>query len=90
MDGKKEDGTPILKQSKPGNYVPSAFSRYIDDNVNSNVPGRHEQDDDIAKIIITPPTGATSEIVTYVMMAVAELMIVLTGIIYIKKKRLIK
>ena len=90
MSGKDENGVPVTKQYKPGNYVPSSASRFIDDDISSNVPGRHEQDDDIAKIIITPPTGSTSEIITYVIMAVIELMIVFLGVVYIKKKRLIK
>ena len=90
MSGKDENGTPVTKQYKPGNYVPSTASRFVDDNISSNMPGRHEQDDDIAKIIITPPTGSTSEIIIYVIMAVIELMIVFIGVVYIKKKRLIK
>ena len=90
MTGKTEDGTPIVKTYKPGNYVPSTAARFIDDNVNSNVAGRHEQDDDMAKIIITPPTGLTSDIILYIVTAMIQLMIVLVGIVYIKKKRLIK
>lgn len=86
IEGKTSDGTPTPKQAKPGNYVPSLVQRSINDNVDNNIPGKHEQDDDVAKLIITPPTGETNRIITYIIAVSVGLLILSTGIIYIKKK----
>lgn len=75
---KSDGGKQVKKTYQPGNYIPSLTSDI------------KEQDDDRVKIIITPPTGLTSDITTYIITAGVELSIVLVGIIYIKKKRLIK
>lgn len=71
-------GVQIEKSYKPGNYVPSLDS------------GTFEQDDDRVKIMITPPTGATYYIITYVITGLLGLVLILAGIVFIKKKVLIK
>ena len=90
IEGRDENGTPVHKDCKPGNYVPSTSARYTDNNVNSNEPGRHEQDDDNVQIIITPPTGIVNYIITYVIATLLGLAVIAAGVIFIKKKVLTK
>jgi len=90
IKGKDENNIPVLKEYKPGNYVPSRMERYIDDNINSDEPGRHEQDDDNYNVIITTPTGETNYIITYVLTGLVGLIVMVAGVIVIKKKVLIK
>ena len=70
------EGVQIEKEYKPGNYIPSVETL--------------EQDDDRVKVIITPPTGITNYIITYIIAGLAGLIIIFAGIIFIKKKILIK
>ena len=74
----RKNGIQVEKTYKPGNYVPS---------INSDIS---EQDDDRVKIIITPPTGATNYITTYVIATLIGLIVVCGGVIFIKKKVLTK
>jgi len=70
-----DDGEQIEKEYMPGNLVPAE--------------GGEEQDDGIAEIVATPPTG----IVTYIMYTIAGLIgliAIVFGITFIKKKVLIK
>ena len=90
IEGRDENGTPVHKDCKPGNYVPSTAGRYTDNDVNNNEPGRHEQDDDNVQIIITPPTGIVNYIITYVIVGLVGLVVIAGGVIFIKKKVLIK
>lgn len=90
IEGRDESGTPVHKLSKPGNYVPSTEGRFINDNVNENIEGRHEQDDDEVLLMVTPPTGITSYIITYVIIGLIGLLVIAGGVIFIKKKVLIK
>ena len=73
-----DEGVQIEKEYKPGNYIPSAESEKL------------EQDDDRVKVIITPPTGATKYIATYIVTILAGLIVIITGIVFIKKKILTK
>ena len=73
-----DEGVQIEKEYKPGNYIPSAESEKL------------EQDDDRVKVIITPPTGTTKYVATYIVTILAGLIVIITGIVFIKKKILIK
>ena len=73
-----EGGVQIEKSYKPGNYVPSLDG------------GVFEQDDDRVKIIITPPTGITNYIITYVITGLVGLIAIVAGVLFIKKKVLTK
>ena len=84
----KQTGTS--KEYKMGNYVPSLATRVINTNINVEKAGLHEQDDDRLKIVITPPTGTTNYIITYVITGLVGLMVIGVVIIFIKKKVLTK
>lgn len=83
-----------IKEYKPGDYVPNETREY-DENKNKEIissiepiekAGLHEQDDDMVKITITPPTGLGSNIMIYIITAVVALTITGIGIYFIKKK----
>ena len=67
------EGTVVTKTYKPGNYVPTSSST-------------EEQDDDRVKVTITPPTGTTNYIVTYVIAGLVGLVVIVVGVLCIKKK----
>ena len=46
----------------------------------------HTQDDDMIRITITPPTGSTNNVMTYIIAGLVSLSIVAVGIYIIKKK----
>lgn len=52
--------------------------------------GLHEQDDDSVKVTITQPTGITKYITTYVIATLIGLVVIVIGIVFIKKKVLTK
>ena len=70
------DGKIQGKKYRPGNYVPTQ--------------GPNEQDDDTVDVIITPPTGTTKYVATYIVTILAGLIVIITGIVFIKKKILTK
>ncbi len=70
------NGEIVEKTYKPGNYVPTQ--------------GPNEQDDDTVDVIITPPTGTTKYVATYIVTILAGLIVIITGIVFIKKKILTK
>ena len=74
----QEDRRIQKKSYKPGNYEPSLL------------PEELEQDDDRVKVIITPPTGIVNYIITYVIAGLVGLVVIATGVIFIKKKVLLK
>ena len=80
----KETGK--AKEYKMGNYVPSLATRQISTDINLEIAGLHEQDDDRIKIAITPPTGETQYITTYVITGLIGLIAVAIMVIFIKKK----
>ncbi len=82
--------TGASKEYKMGNYVPSLAARVINTDVNAEKAGLHEQDDDRLKIVITPPTGTTMYIITYVVTGLLGLIVIGAVIILIKKKVLTK
>ena len=82
--------TGASKEYKMGNYVPSLAARVINTDINAEKAGLHEQDDDRLKIVITPPTGATIYIITYVITGLLGLIVIGAVIIFIKKKVLTK
>ena len=90
LKGKENDGTPILKQYKMGNYIPSLISRIINTDTSREEPGLHEQDDDRVKIVITVPTGVTNYVMPYVIATLVGLIVMVSGVIFIKKKILKK
>lgn len=63
---------PILNAT-PGNYNPKTKS--VD-----------EQDNDDVRIAITPPTGVNMNIMTYILTVTGSLLLIIVGIIIIKKK----
>ena len=73
-----QNGKQIEKEYKPGNYIPKALSSEL------------EQDDDRVKVIITPPTGIINYITTYTITGLIGLLIIILGIVFIKKKVLTK
>ena len=74
IKGKTEEGIQI--EYIPGNYEPSE--------------GPNESDDDKVEIIVTPPTGITNYIMTYVIVGFVGLIVIFAGVVFIKKKVLIK
>lgn len=52
--------------------------------------GVHEQDDDTVKVTVTQPTGITKYITTYVIATLIGLIVIVIGIVFIKKKVLTK
>ena len=52
--------------------------------------GGHEQDDDTVKVTVTQPTGITKYITTYVIATLIGLVVIVIGIVFIKKKVLTK
>jgi LPXTG-motif cell wall-anchored protein len=58
--------------------------------VNFELPGLHEQDDDRINILITNSTGVTNYITIYIIAGLVGLMVMTLGIVFIKKKVLIK
>lgn len=74
------------KEYKMGNYVPSTETRKVSTSSNLEQAGLHEQDDDRVRIIITPPTGATNNIMIYIVIALVTLVAVAGTIILIKRK----
>ena len=77
----------IEKSYKPGNYIPSLTQRTInDDDASLEIPGLHQPDDDRVRVTITPPTGISNYITIYIITAVIGLIVIVGGIIFIKKK----
>jgi len=76
----------VTKEYKMGNYVPSLKTRNTNANINTEKAGRHEQDDDRVKIVITPPTGATTYIITYATAGLVGSIVIAIVVIFIKKK----
>lgn len=99
-----EDGKQIPKTYKSGNLVPSLEKRIVQDtdgfvrlqgidpilSKNLELAGLHEQDDDSVKVTITQPTGITKYITTYVIATLIGLVVIVIGIVFIKKKVLTK
>ena len=71
-----ENGKQIEKLYKPGNYIPASANG--------------EQDDDLVDVIITPPTGISAYVITYLITGVVGLIVIAVVIIFIKKKGLTK
>lgn len=80
------DGRVVTKTYKSGDYVPSLSTRQFNTNITLEQPGLHEQDDDMVKIVITPPTGMAAYTTMYIIAGVIGLIILVGGIILIKKK----
>lgn len=62
-----------IKDSIPGNYVPSESST-------------HEQDDSNKNIVITVPTGENKDYLPYIILTISALIIISSGVVLIKKK----
>lgn len=67
------EGGRTIEKSIPGNYDP-------------NDTAKTEQDDDKVDLIVTPPTGTTTNYGIYVGAAIATFAILILGIVIIKKK----
>ena len=63
----------VDKTYQPGNYIPTLGSE-------------HQQDDDRVRITVTPPTGTTIYTTIYIISAVVGLIVIVGGIVLIKKK----
>ena len=70
-------GGRTITSSIPGNYIPTHDG--------AQYGGTHENDDDRARLVIVPPTGATVNYTNYIIAIGATLAILVTGIIVIKK-----
>lgn len=92
-----ETRTQYKKTYKSGDYIPSAaWSNTYYTSLDFEIPekesemvGQHEQDDDMVKIVITPPTGLDSNIIICIIIST----IILTSLgigIYLKKIKLKK
>lgn len=66
------EGKRIIKSSIPGDYVPSRSTS--------------EQDESQVELVITPPTGENVNYVLYIIAGVATSVILVLGIVIIKKK----
>ena len=76
----------IEKSYKPGNYIPSLTQRTTNfDDSGLEIPGLHQPDDDRVAVRITPPTGISNYITIYIITAVIGLIVIVGGIIFIKK-----
>lgn len=82
--------TRVAKEYKMGNYVPSLATRVISNDTKLEKTGLHEQDDDRLKVVITPPTGTTNYIATYIITGFVGLIVIAVVVIFIKKKVLTK
>lgn len=90
IDSVKDDSREqVTKTYKTGNYIPSLASRKLNTDINKEQQGLHEQDDAMIVVRITPPTGILTTII-YIVIAVIGLAVLVTGIIFIKKKVLIR
>lgn len=91
----------IVKQYKPGTYIPSEeriIATKIGDYTVNGVShyqvvdgtlegvGLHNQDDDMVRIVITPPTGLANNIITYIAIGAVALIVLVGGIYFIKKR----
>jgi len=74
----KLSGGRTIKGSIPGNYNPSLSP--------SALGYTDENDDDKVHLIITPPTGTTTNYTAYIIAGTAMFAILIVGIIIIKKK----
>ena len=102
IKGRNEStGAPIVKAYRMGNYVPSLENtlRYDSNgkvagtdkySIELALPGLHEQDDDRIKVTVTGPTGITTYIITYLVAGLAGLIVLVIGVVIIKKKVLTK
>ena len=83
--------TQLRKTYKPGTYVPSLGRNDLDNSTDPTEPfkevaGWHQQDDDMITVRITPPTGLSNNIVLYISIGAVALVVLLVGIIVIRKK----
>lgn len=76
----------VVKTYKPGNYIPSLADRTTNADGTLELEGLHQPDDDRVKIIITPPTGILNYITIYIIATVVALIVIVGGVIFIKKK----
>ena len=63
----------VAKTYQPGNYIPTLSSD-------------HQQDDDRVRVVVTPPTGIAIYTTIYIISAVVGLIVIVGGIVLIKKK----
>ena len=71
-------GVRAILDSIPGDLVPG------DNNSDDDTVGSPDQD--IVKLIITPPTGTTVNYILYIIAAIATGAILVLGIVFVKKK----
>lgn len=87
IDSVKDDTREqVVKTYKPGNYIPSFADRVINTDGTLELEGLHQPDDDRVRIIITPPTGILNYVTTYIIVAVVALIVIVGGVIFIKKR----
>lgn len=86
----RDNSKQVVKTYTPGNYIPSLSNRHTNVDGTLEDIGLHQQDDDAITIRITPPTGISSYYTSYIIASVIGLMVIVVGIIIIKKKVLDK
>ena len=95
IKGRQTAGGNIeVKEYKMGNFVPSTALRTRNNEgyvkVGNEAEGLHEQDDDTVILAIGTPTGVTNYTLHYIIAAVIALIVIIFGVIFIKKKVLTK
>lgn len=66
------NGKQVDKEYQPGNYIPTLSSE-------------HQQDDDRVRIVITPPTGTTTYMTSYIITGLVGAVVILIGTWFIRK-----
>ena len=66
------NGKQVDKEYQPGNYIPTLSSE-------------HQQDDDRVRIVITPPTGTTTYMTSYIITGLVGTVVILIGTWFIRK-----
>ena len=86
IDSVNDDGQQVDKWYRMGDYIPSLERNGTVTSWTNYEEGRHELDDDMITIRITPPTGLGSNAIIYISVGVVALIVLGVGIYIIKRK----
>lgn len=76
----------VVKTYKTGNYIPKLASLHVSDDPTLEEQGLHQQDDDRVRIVVTPPTGISTYIATYMIATVLGIISIAVVIVLIKRR----
>lgn len=76
----------VVKSYKTGNYIPKLASLHVSDDPTLEEEGLHQQDDDRVRIVVTPPTGISTYITTYIAATVLGIISIAVVIVLIKRR----